>query len=56
MVTKDNNALIYPMCSCCANFGVNIFLSTKIILQAKFIIVEESTLVWLTLELILLTQ
>lgn len=55
MVTKDNNALIYLMYSCCANFGVNT-LSTKIILQAKFITVEESTLVWLTLELILLTQ
>lgn len=54
MVTKDNNELIYLLCSCCANFGVNTSLNIKITMQAKFITSEESTLVWLTLELLLL--
>lgn len=42
--------------SCCANFDVNTSLNIKITVQAKFITNEESTLVWLNFELILLTE
>lgn len=42
--------------SCCANFDVSTSLNIKTTMQAKFITDEESMLVWLNFELILLTE